>query len=139
MDAKVTKKDLYAVIDDIISDCKKTGCNAVEALLLVKSNIHVMAPSNPHVMSLEELKKAKICWIEDEDDGMESRLFPAVVYGTGQRANNDKAIIFLAYKPWCADRDDYEWWYDIKDYLKWWRPWSEKPTDEQMEAQEWNE
>ena len=91
----------------------------------------------PHVMTLEEVKEARICWIEDVYDGMNERLFPAVVKGTGERANGDKAIIVLAHKPWCYGADFHEWWYYIKDYCKWWRPWSQKPTDERREETEW--
>lgn len=103
----------------------------------IENALALLEAQEPRVMTLEEVKEARICWIEDVDDGMNGRLFPAVVKGTGERANGDKALIVLAHKPWCYDADFHEWWYYIKDYCKWWRPWSQKPTDERREETEW--
>ena len=98
---------------------------------------YTSAPDTVRVLSLEDLKRTRICWVEDVYDGMGAKLFPAVVYGVGKRANDEKAVIFLAHKPWSRGNTNYEWWYDLKDFLKWWRPWSQKPTEEQIEETEW--
>ena len=89
------------------------------------------------VMTLEEVKQERICWIEDADDGMTIRLFPATMFGIGEYANGSKSYIFLAQKPWALDTNNYEWWYLIEDYGEIWRCWTSKPTDEQREKVKW--
>ena len=92
----------------------------------------------PRVMTLEEVRQERLCWIEDEDDGMMTRLFPAAMFGIGEYADGSKSYMFLAQKPWAADVNNYEWWYIIADYGQTWRCWSSRPTDEQREATPWN-
>jgi hypothetical protein len=101
-----------------------------DALALLKAQ-------EPRVMTLEEVKQERICWIEDADDGMTVRLFPATMFGIGEYANGSKSYMFLAQKPWAIDANDYEWWYLIEDYGEIWRCWSAKPTDAQREAAPW--
>ena len=91
----------------------------------------------PRVMTLEEVRQERICWIEDADDGMMTRLFPATMFGTGKYASGLKSYMFLAQKPWAVDVNNYEWWYIIADYEQTWRCWTSRPTDEQREAIPW--
>ena len=91
----------------------------------------------PRVMTLEEVKQERICWIEDADDGMTVRLFPATMFGIGEYANGSKSYMFLAQKPWAVDANDCEWWYLIEDYGEIWRCWTSRPTNEQREATPW--
>ena len=88
-------------------------------------------------MTLEEVKQERICWIEDADDGMTVRLFPATMFGIGEYANGSKSYMFLAQKPWAIDVNDCEWWYLIEDYGEIWRCWTSRPTDEQREKEPW--
>lgn len=98
---------------------------------------HWLTAQEPRVMTLEEVKQERICWIEDADDGMTVRLFPATMFGIGEYANGSKNYMFLAQKPWAIDENDCEWWYLIDDYGETWRCWTSRPTDEQREAVKW--
>ena len=59
----------------------------------------LLKAQEPRVMTLEEVKQKRICWIEDEDDGIKTRLFPATMFGIGEYPNGSKNYIFLAQKP----------------------------------------
>ena len=100
--------------------------------------LELLKAQEPRVMTLEEVRTKKICWIEDEDDGMDVREFPAVYCGDGHRSNGTTNTIFFADKEWAIDLNDCEWWYDIRDYNVTWRCWTAKPTDEQREAVKWD-
>ena len=115
--------------DGIEDDCYSDELHA-DALALLKAQ-------EPRVMTLEEVKQERICWIEDADEGMTVRLFPATMFGIGEYANGSKSYMFLAQKPWAIDANDCEWWYLIEDYGETWRCWTSRPTDEQREAVKW--
>lgn len=112
-------------------------CDALDELL--GDALTLLKEHQPRVMTLEEVKIKRICWIEDADDGMTVRLFPATMFGTGEHANGAKSCIFLAHKPWAIDANDYEWWYLSKDYGETWRCWTSRPTDEQRAATKWDD
>lgn len=123
-----------AIHQGIICECcvyPGVDCAVDDAIALLKAQ-------EPRVMTLEEVNQERICWIEDADDGMTVRLFPATMFGIGKYANGSKSCMFLAHKPWAIDEHDCEWWYLIEDYGKIWRCWTSRPTDEQMEAIPWN-
>ena len=104
----------------------------------------VPAPEPARVLTLEEVKEAKICWIEDRNI---EYLYPAVYYARG----NERFAVFCVpdvsediehiseYSEEYAQFEDKERWLEEDEINKWWRPWSQKPTEEQMEAQEWND
>lgn len=104
---------------------------------IMQDALALLKAQEPRVMTLEEVKHERICWIEDADDGMTVRLFPATMFGIGEYANGSKSYMFLARKPWAIDAHDCEWWYLIEDYGKTWRCWTSCPTDEQREATPW--
>lgn len=104
---------------------------------LTNDALALLKAQEPRVMTLEEVRQERICWIEDADDGMMTRLFPATMFGTGKYASGLKSYMFLAQKPWAVDVNNYEWWYIIADYEQTWRCWTSRPTDEQREAIPW--
>lgn len=119
------------------SDMEEGIDRGIGYALLAINDAPTIQPDAPRVMTLEEVKSERICWIEDTDDGMIVRLFPATMFGTGEYANGSKSYIFLAQKPWAIDVNDCEWWYLIEDYGETWRCWTARPTDEQREAVKW--
>lgn len=68
-------------------------------LPLMRDALALLKAQEPRVMTLEEVKQERICWIEDADDGMTVRLFPATMFGIGEYANGTKSYMFLAQKP----------------------------------------
>ena len=138
-------KGLECCTDEDIYGCNSCdGCpyhsqhNTVSCVdLVLKDALELLRAQEPRVMTLEEVRTRKICWVEDEDDGMDVRVFPAVYCGDGHRANGTINTIFLADKEWAIDLNDCEWWYDIRDYNVIWRCWTARPTEEQREATPW--
>ena len=100
--------------------------------------IEALTAQEPRVMTLEEVKQERICWIEDADDGMTVRLFPATMFGIGEYANGSKSYMFLAQKPWAIDANNYEWWYLIEDYGEIWRCWTSRPDEKRRTETPWN-
>ena len=100
--------------------------------------IELLKAQEPRVMTLEEVKQERICWIEDADDGMTVRLFPATMFGIGEYANGSKSYMFLAQKPWAIDANDCEWWYLIEDYGEIWRCWTSRPDEKRRAETPWN-
>ena len=129
---------LIEAINEMPVLCRDPGW-VKAAVLVTIGNATTIQPDAPRVMTLKEIKKERICWIEDADDGMTVRLFPATMFGTGEYTNGTKCCIFLAHKPWTIDVNDYEWWYLSKDYGETWRCWTARPTDEQREAAKWDD
>lgn len=129
--ANAHNKCSYKSTDEGID--KVTPCTTY----LMQDALALLKAQEPRVMTLEEVKIKRICWIEDADDGMTVRLFPATMFGTCEHANGAKSCIFLARKPWAIDVNDYEWWYLSENYSETWRCWTSRPTDEQREAIMW--
>ena len=123
--SRMSKLSYYA--DDILRVANEVGCDYCE----------IKEAQEPRVMTLKEIKQERICWIEDADDGMTVRLFPATMFGIGEYANGAKSYMFLAQKPWAIDANDCEWWYLIEDYGEIWRCWTSRPTNAQREATAW--
>ena len=124
-------KTTLLVMDMRHADCiALTRTDIVEMLVLLKAQ-------EPRVMTLEEVKQERICWIEDADDGMTVRLFPATMFGIGEYANGSKSYMFLAQKPWAIDANDCEWWYLIEDYGEIWRCWTSRPDDKRRAETPW--
>ena len=78
------------------------------------------------LMTLAEVSRCAFCYVE-----VNQIVFPALFVGMGRRANGDKCDIFLANRP---GSEDCEFWFNLEDYRKGWRCWTEAPTEEQMEA-----
>lgn len=132
--------DVKEVINGLEMSYKYSNVDENNTLVpqwIVLHAIALLKAQQPRVMTLQEVKSERIFWIEDADDGITVRLFPATMFGTGEYANGSKSCIFLAQKPWAIDVDNYEWWYFIEDYGETWRCWTSRPTDEQREAIPW--
>jgi hypothetical protein len=89
------------------------------------------------VLTMEEAKMLKICWIEESGLEMQDRLYPAIYYGIGNRAGKQDMIFLTVPEEDTEDWDDCERWLEIDDYNEFWRPWSSRPTDEQREETRW--
>ena len=101
-------------------DCEKQL--RADAIALLKAQ-------EPRVMTIQEVARCSMCWLEDE-----SAPVPAPFISMEKRANGEKCDMFLAVKP---DNDDCEFWYNIHEYGKTWRCWTARPTDAQREAVKW--
>ena len=91
------------------------------------------------VLTMEEAKMLKICWIEESGLEMNDRLYPAIYSGIGNRAGKKDMIFITVPEDGTDDWDDCERWLEIDDYNEFWRPWSSCPTEEQREEARWNE
>lgn len=91
----------------------------------------LLKAQEPRVLTLAEVTKCSMCWLEDD-----VMLVPALFIGMERRANGTKSDVFLAN---VQDSDDCEFWYDLDDYGVTWRCWTSRPTDEQREAEPWQE
>lgn len=91
------------------------------------------------VLTMEEAKMLKICWIEESGLEMNDRLYPAIYSGIGNRAGKKDMIFITVPDDGTDDWDDCERWLEIDDYNEFWRPWSSRPTEEQREETRWNE
>ena len=85
--------------------------------------IRMLKAQEPRLMTLEEVARCSMCWLEDQFN-----LMPALFIGMEKRANGQKCDVFLAARP---DSEDCEYWYDLDEYGDTWRCWTDKPTDEQ--------
>ena len=99
--------------------------------------IALLKAQEPRVMTLDEVKQERICWIEDADDGMTVRLFPATMFGICEHADGSKSYIFLAQKPGAIDAQNGEWWYLIEDYSETWRCWTSRPDEKRRDETPW--
>jgi len=91
------------------------------------------------VLTMEEARMLKICWIEESGLEMNDRLYPAIYSGIGNRAGKKDMIFITVPEDGTDDWDDCERWLEIDDYNEFWRPWSSCPTEEQREETRWNE
>ena len=91
------------------------------------------------LLTMEEVKLRKLCWIEESGLEMNDRLYPALYYGIGNRAGKKDMIFITVPEDNTEDWDDCERWLEIDDYNEFWRPWSSCPTEEQREETSWNE
>lgn len=91
------------------------------------------------LLTMEEVKLRKLCWIEESGLEMNDRLYPALYYGIGNRAGKKDMIFITVSEDDTEDWDDCERWLEIEDYNEFWRPWSSCPTEEQREETSWNE
>ena len=91
------------------------------------------------LLTMEEVKLRKLCWIEESGLEMNDRLYPALYYGIGNRAGKKDMIFITVPGDDTEDWDDCERWLEIDDYNEFWRPWSSCPTEEQREETRWNE
>jgi len=91
------------------------------------------------VLTMEEARMLKICWIEESGLEMNDRLYPAIYSGIGNRAGKKDMIFITVPEDGTDDWDDCERWLEIDDYNEFWRPWSSRPTEEQREETRWNE
>ena len=91
------------------------------------------------VLTMEEAKMLKNCWIEESGLEMNDRLYPAIYSGIGNRAGKKDMIFITVPEDGTDDWDDCERWLEIDDYNEFWRPWSSRPTEEQREETRWNE
>lgn len=91
------------------------------------------------LLTMEEVKLRKLCWIEESGLEMNDRLYPALYYGIGNRAGKKDMIFITVPEDDTEDWDDCERWLEIDDYNEFWRPWSSCPTEEQREETSWNE
>lgn len=91
------------------------------------------------VLTMEEAKMLKICWIEESGLEMNDQLYPAIYSGIGNRAGKKDMIFITVPEDGTDDWDDCERWLEIDDYNEFWRPWSSRPTEEQREETRWNE
>ena len=91
------------------------------------------------VLTMEEARMLKICWIEESGLEMNDRLYPAIYSGIGNRAGKKDMIFITVPEDGTDDWDDCERWLEIDDYNEFWRPWSSCPTEEQREETSWNE
>ena len=92
-----------------------------------------------NILTLEELKEARICWIEDHTE-IHDLLYPAIYCCMG---NGQDYVVFLVDEDDDAfdgvEYPDSQRWLETSDINEVWRPWDSKPTPEQMEATEWEE
>ena len=89
------------------------------------------------LLTMEEAKLLKICWIE-EQYSMATSVYPAIYGGIGNRAGKKCLIFITVPEEDVDDWDDCERWLEIDDYNDFWRPWSSCPTEEQREATKWS-
>ena len=136
----MTREDVISWLEYLSDDArsKVDGLIPTNIEIACGMAIEALKAQEPRVMTLEEVKQERICWIEDADDGMTVRLFPATMIGIGEYANGSKSYIFLAERPRAIDENNYEWWYLIADYGEIWRCWTSRPTDEQRGKEPWN-
>ncbi len=110
---------------------------SAEAILQKIDSAQSIQPIGPRVLTLEEIKEARICWIEDHTE-IRDLLYPAIYLGKG---NGEAYMVFLVDEDDDAfdgaDYPDSERWLEPGDINIVWRPWDSKPTPEQMEAAEW--
>ena len=110
---------------------------STEAILQKIDSAQSIQPIGPRVLTLEEIKEARICWIEDHTE-IRDLLYPAIYHGKG---NGEAYMVFLVDEDDDAfdgaDYPDSERWLESGDINIVWRPWDSKPTPEQMEAAEW--
>ena len=113
--------------------------HTLKAKLVIDDALAMLKAQEPRVMTLEEVKANKICWIEDKDAEM---IYPAIYQCRGngmfcvfsinpvydvEHGNEDVARQF----------DEGERWLEEDDLNRWWRPWASRPTDAQREAIPW--
>ena len=91
------------------------------------------------LLTMEEVKLRKLCWVEESGLEMNDRLYPALYYGIGNRAGKKNMIFLIVPVEDTEDWDDCERWLEIDDYNEFWRPWSSCPTEKQREETSWNE
>lgn len=105
---------------------------AIDALELLKAQA-------PRVMTLEEVKTNKVCWIEDKDA---EEIYPAIYQGIG----NGMFYVFTINPVYDFEHgneditrqfDEGERWLEEDDINRWWRPWTLRPNDAQREATPW--
>ena len=104
---------------------------------LKRDAISLLKAQVPRVMTLKEVKLAKVCWIE-----FESRIFPAIYYCQG---NGNRFSVFIVngnddvFEDYEEDLDDNEIWAENYFMNQLWRCWTSRPTDAQREAVKWDE
>lgn len=108
-----------------------TGSFDIDKIRRLITKQPTIPPDAPRVMTLDEVKKCSMCWLDDD-----AMLAPALFIGMERRANGTKSDVFLVN---AQDSDDCEFWYDLDDYGVKWRCWTARPTKEQMEAVKWDE
>lgn len=108
--------------------------------------LELLKAQEPRVMSLDEVKAIKSCWIEDEDAGI---VYPAIYECQGNPSEKGQYAVFViepdsgVLPEDCDDDivDDFNsgnrWLWET-DINKAWRPWNMCPTETQMEAVKWN-
>lgn len=141
----IVRKDNHN--DECPYDGCKTGCVvtlATDAAAALKAYAEARA-QEPRVMSLDEVKAIKSCWIEDEDAGI---VYPAIYEGQGNPSEKGMYAVFVI-KPDsdvlpedCDDGivcefDNGDRWLWEADINRTWRPWNMCPTETQMEATPW--
>ena len=91
------------------------------------------------LLTIDEVRSLRLCWIEESGTEMHDRLYPAIYYGIGVRAGDKYLVLLTVPDKDSEELDDCERWLNIEDYNKFWRPWSSCPTDEQREATGWDD
>lgn len=126
---------------DLVQDDAELNEMYTEAVSILKAQM-------PCVMTLEEIKSAELCWIEDRILGM---LYAATYECRGNPSNRGQFAVFKIQ----VDEDDLpeeyadddEYYFQFMEGRRWlwegdmndsWRAWTSKPTDEQRRATPWS-
>ena len=112
---------------------------------LQRDALELLKAQEPRVMSLDEVKAIKSCWIEDEDAGI---VYPAIYEGQGNPSEKGMYAVFVI-KPDsdvlpedCDDGivcefDNGDRWLWEANISRTWRPWNMCPTETQMKTTPW--
>ena len=104
-------------------------CLSVKVPLdLAKAALSLLKAQEPRVMTLEEIKKAEVVWLECY--GICSNMFKAALPWHSLSINN---------ATWDFKTYPYTEVMFLAEYGRNWRCWTSRPTDEQREAVKWND
>ena len=124
-------------VDSDYVDCVRTD--------LLQTAVALLKTQEPRVLTLDEVKAIKSCWIEDEEAGI---VYPAIYEGRGNPSEKGLYAVFVI-KPDsdvlpedCDDGivcefDNGDRWLWEANINRTWRPWNMCPSETQMEATPW--
>jgi len=96
----------------------------------MRQAVALLKECGPRVMSLDEVNRLEqndVVWLED--NGVKE-VIPAIVVEHNHRYAQQSVCLMIVENP--------RLWIETFDYKERWRCWTQKPTDEQAEAEPWD-
>lgn len=101
------------------------ACGAIIHKADLNKMLSLLKTQEPRVMTLEEVEKAEVFWIEEKESGA---IYAAIATAFYQ----NQSLSFV-----CRYSGEEEW-KEMADYCVKWRPWTARPTDEQRKEVKWD-